>query len=184
MEAVGWIFYARILRCVQLYMLCQGEGIVNIASDGVLQGLQIYWEGQRIYVEEKIVGIMEEDSPCESVALVYVDVDYVGPPISAQRVRVAESIGSAVPGCSEIFLPQGLIHQRDILLKAKLHKYHFVQAQSVLDDASTDVSGCTTDLLESIKPSGGGHWLFPAPKGGVESDNSDGRWENEGRVTL
>ena len=127
---------------------------------------------------------MEEDSPRESVALVYVDVDYVGPPIGAYWVRVAESLGSSVPGHGEIFLPQGLIHQKDILLKAKLHKNHFVQAQSVLDNTSTDVSGCTTHLLKSTKPIGDGHWLFPAPKGGVESENSDGRWENEGRVTL
>ena len=165
-------------------MLREGEGVVDPSCQRAFQSLQIDWKGERVDAEEKIVRIVEEDSPRQSVTFVYVNIDRICSPIRAHWFGIAESIGPAVPSCSEVFSPQSLIHQRYILLKAKLYKYRLVQAQSVFDDASGDILGWTTDLLEPIEPSGGGNLLLPAAKGGVEGDDRDGGRQDDAREAF
>ena len=56
-------------------MLGEGKRVVDSASERALQGLQVDRQGQGVDAEEEIVRIVEEDSPCQSVTLVDVDVE-------------------------------------------------------------------------------------------------------------
>ena len=165
-------------------MLGEGKRVVDSASERVLQRLQVDRQGQGVDAEEEIVRIVEEDSPCESVTLVDVDVDCVCSPICAPWIWVVESIGPAIPRNCEVLLPKAVTHQRCVLLEAKFHKDHLIQTPSIFNDASGDISSLSTHPLEPVEAGGRGDLMLPAPKSGVEGDDGDGRREYEGRIAL
>ena len=118
LEVVSWVRIARILREVQLLHLSQRNPIIIIAADVWIQLKHYAWQPSRIFIDNEVVWVMDENLVHERRS--QKNVKLIKGVIGADFLVEVNAKQNSIPGCEEILCDQiFLFHYRPFCRKSQ-----------------------------------------------------------------